>query len=68
MEVQRIRAIGAKNSLASLQTQWQNDEALRTKAEPEETYWDKGTQTEDEVLGQYLPPKKRPIQIEGESP
>ena len=36
--------------------------------EPEEIHWDKGTQTEDEVLEQYLPPKKRPIQIEEESP
>ena len=36
--------------------------------EPEETHWDKGTQTEDEVLEQCLPPKKYPIQIEKESP
>ena len=36
--------------------------------EPKETHWDKGTQTEDEVLEQCLPPKKRPIQIEEESP
>ena len=54
MELQRERAIQAKNSLAALQTQWQNYEALRTEAglleEPEETHWDKGTQTEDEVL------------------
>ena len=73
MELQRIRAIRAENSLADLQTQWQNYEALRTEAglleeEPEETHWDKGTQTEDEVLEQCLPPKKRPIQIEEESP
>jgi len=55
MEVQWIRAIRAENSRATLQTQWQNHEALRTEAglleeEPEETHWDKGTQTEDEVL------------------
>ena len=55
MELQRIRAIRAENSLAALQTQWQNYDALRTEAgslegEPEETHWDKGTQTEDEVL------------------
>ena len=72
MEVQWIRAIRAENSLAAVQTQWQNYEVLRTEAglleeEPEETHWDKGTQTEDEVLEQCLPPKKRPIQIEEES-
>ena len=55
MEVQQIRAIRAENSLAVVQTQWQNNEAHRTEAglleeEPEETHWDKGTQTEDEVL------------------
>ena len=71
MESQRIRAIRAENSLAALQTQWQNYEALRTEAglleeEPEETHWDRGTQTEDEE--RCLPPKKRPIQIEEESP
>ena len=72
MEVQRIRAIRVENSLAVVQTQWQNYEARRTEAglleEPEEAHWDKGTQTEDEVLEQCLPPKKRPIQIEEESP
>jgi hypothetical protein len=72
MESQRIRAVRAENSLAALQTQRQNDEVLRTEAglleEPEETHWDKGTQTKDEVLEQCLPPKKRPIQIEEESP
>ena len=52
MEVQWIRAIRAENSLAALQTQWQNHKALRIEAvlleeEPEETHWDKGTQTED---------------------
>ena len=73
MEVQRIRAIRAENSLATLQTHWQNHKAHRAEGgwleeEPEETHWDKGTQTEDEVLEQCLPPKKRPIQIEEESP
>ena len=73
MESQRIRAVQAENSLATLQTQWQNYEALRSEAglleeEPEETHWDKGTQTKDEVLEQCLPPKKCPIQIEEESP
>ena len=55
MEEQWIRAIRAKNSLATLQTHWQNHEAHRAEGgwleeEPEETHWDKGTQTEDEVL------------------
>ena len=55
MEEQWIRAIRAKNSLATLQTHWQNHEARRgaggwLEEEPEETHWDKGTQTEDEVL------------------
>jgi hypothetical protein len=36
--------------------------------EPEETHWDKGTQTEDVILEQDLPPKKCRIQIEEESP
>jgi hypothetical protein len=36
--------------------------------EPEETHWDKGTQTEDVILEQDLPPKKRRIQMEEESP
>ena len=73
MESQRIKAIRAENSLATLQTEWQNYEVLKIEAglleeEPEETHWDKGTQTEDEMLEQCLPLKKRPIQIEEESP
>ena len=36
--------------------------------EPEENHWDRGTQTEDDVIEQCLPPKKRPIQTEEESP
>ena len=73
IEEQRIRAIRAENSLATLQTQWQNHEALRTEAglleeEPEETHWDKGTQTKDDVMYRCLPLKKRPIRIEEESP
>ena len=35
--------------------------------EPEETHWDKGTQTEEYVTDQYLPLKKRPLRIEEES-
>ena len=70
MESQRIRAIQAENSLAAPQAQWQNHETPRTEAgmleeEPEETHWDKGTQTEDE---QCLPPNKHPIQIEEDFP
>jgi len=80
MELQQERAIQAENSLAALQTQWQDYtlvkkqfEALRTEAglleeEPEETHRDRGTQTKDDVMEQCLPPNKRPIQIEEESP
>ena len=71
MEEQWIRAIRVENSLAALQTQWQNYEALKTEAglleeEPEETHWDKGTQTEDEE--HCLPPKKRRTWFEEASP
>ena len=71
MEVQRIRAIQAENSLAALQAQWQKHEAPRTEAEmleeePEETHWDKGTQTEDEE--HCLPSKKRHTWVEEASP
>jgi hypothetical protein len=44
------------------------EEAGLEEDEPEETHWDKGTQTEDEILEQDLPPKKRCIQTEEESP
>ena len=67
MEAQRIRAIRAENSLAALQVQWQNHDVPRTQEEePEETHWDKGTQTEDEE--HCLPPKKRRTWIEEASP
>jgi hypothetical protein len=36
--------------------------------EEEETHWDKGTQTEDEVMDLCLPLKKRPIRIGEQSP
>jgi len=73
MEEQRTRAVRAEYSLAALQAQWQEHEALRgvggwIEEEHEETHWDRGTQTEDDVMEQCLPPKKRPIQIEEESP
>ena len=73
MEEQRIRAVRAENSLATLQAQWQNHEAHRgvggwIEEEPEETHWDRGTQTEDDVIEQCLQPKKHPIQIKEESP
>jgi hypothetical protein len=44
------------------------EEAGLEEDEPEETHWDKGTQTKDEILEQDLPPKKRRIQLEEESP
>jgi hypothetical protein len=44
------------------------EEADLMEDEPEETHWDKGTQTEDVILEQDLPPKKRRIQTEEESP
>jgi hypothetical protein len=44
------------------------EEAGLEEDEPEETHWDKGTQTEDEILEQDLPPKKRRIQLEEELP
>ena len=73
MEVQWIRAIRAENSLAALQAQWQEYEARRgiggwIEEEPEETHWDRGTQTEEDMTDQCLPPKKRPIRIEEEFP
>ena len=73
LEEQRPRAARAEYSLAALQAQWQEYEASRgiggwIEEEPEETHWDRGTQTEDDVMEQCLPPKKRPIQIEEESP
>jgi hypothetical protein len=44
------------------------EEAGLMEDEPEETHWDKGTQIEDVLLEQDLPPKKRRIQTEEESP
>jgi hypothetical protein len=79
LEIQCRRAIEAEaqaeSSLASLRDIWRSNaqereriEAHRREAgllegEPEETHWDKGTQTEGEVLEQCLPPKKRPNRI-----
>jgi polyphosphate kinase len=77
LEEQRTRAARAEYSLAALQAQMQEYEARRgiggwieeeEEEEPEETHWDKGTQTEDDVMDQCLPPKKHPIRIEKESP
>jgi hypothetical protein len=84
LEIQCRRAIEAEaqaeSSLASLQDIWRSNtqERERIKAcrreagllegEPEETHWDKSTQTDDEVLEQCLPPKKRPSWIREESP
>jgi Ni/Co efflux regulator RcnB len=44
------------------------EEANFMEDKPEETHWDKGTQTEHVILEQDLPPKKRRIQTEEESP
>jgi hypothetical protein len=44
------------------------EEARLEEDELEETHWDKGTQTEDMILEQDLPPKKRRILTEEESP
>jgi hypothetical protein len=44
------------------------EEAELEEEEPEETHWDKGTQIGDMIPEQYLPPKKRRIQMEEESP
>jgi hypothetical protein len=44
------------------------EEAELEEEEPEETHWDKGTLTEDMISEQDLPPKKRRIQMEEESP
>ena len=62
MEEQWTRAVRAEYSLDALQAQWQDHEAHRgvggwIEEEPEETHWDKGTQTKDEE--HCLPPKKR---------
>ena len=55
MEGQRIRAVRAENSLATLQARWQNHKVHRgvggwIEEEPEETHWDRSTQTEDDVM------------------
>jgi chromosome segregation ATPase len=75
LEEQRTRAASAEYSLAALQAQMQEyEDRSRTggwieeeEEEPEETHWDKGTQTEDE-MDRCLPIKKRPIRTEEESP
>jgi len=77
LEEQRTRTARAENSLAALQARMQEYEARRgiggwieeeEEDEPMETHWDVGTQTEDDVMDQYLPLKKRPLRIEEESP
>ena len=76
LEEQRTRTARAENSLAALQARMQEYEARRgiggwieeVEEEPEEAQWDVGTQTEDDVMDQYLPLKKRPLRIEEESP
>jgi Ni/Co efflux regulator RcnB len=44
------------------------EESELEEEEPEKSHWDKGTQTEDMIPEQDLPPKKRRIQTEEESP
>jgi hypothetical protein len=44
------------------------EEAELDEEEPEGTHWDKGTQTEDMIPEQDLPPKKHRILMEEESP
>jgi chromosome segregation ATPase len=75
LEEQQIRAARAEYSLAALQAQMQEYENRRgiggwieEEEEPEETHWDKGTQTEDEVVDRCIPIKKRPVRIREESP
>jgi hypothetical protein len=75
LEEQRTRAGSAEYSLAALQAQMQEYENRsgiggwieEEEEEPEQTHWDKGTQTEDE-MDRFLPIKKRPIRTEEESP
>jgi hypothetical protein len=43
------------------------EEAELEEEEPEETHWNKGTQIEDMISEQDVPPKKRRIQTEEES-
>ena len=57
LEEQLTRAARAEYSLATLQAQMQEYEARRgiggwidEEEEPEETHWDKGTQTEGDVM------------------
>ena len=71
MEEQQTRAVRAEYSLVALHAQWQDHKAHRVvggwiEEEPEETHWDKGTQTEDEE--HCLPPKKRRTWFEEASP
>jgi hypothetical protein len=57
-----------KNLWEELHKKRRREEAGLEEDEPEETHWDKGTQTEDVIQEQDLPPKKRHIQTEEESP
>jgi hypothetical protein len=75
LEEQQIRAARAEYSLAALQARMQEYENHRgiggwieEEEEPEETHWDKGTQTEDGVVDRCVPIKKRPVRIGEESP
>jgi hypothetical protein len=60
--------IGSHSLPPSLVRRIGPSEAGLEEDEPEETHWDKGTQTEDVILEQDLTPKKCHIQTEEESP
>jgi hypothetical protein len=57
-----------KNLCDEVHKERRREEVGLEEDEPEETHWDKGTQTKDVIPEQDLPPKKRRIQTEEESP
>jgi hypothetical protein len=66
---ERERTLMANKALLDeVRKRRRREEAGSEEDEPEETHWDKGTQTEDVILEQDLAPKKRRIQMEEESP
>jgi hypothetical protein len=66
---ERERTLMANRALwDEVRERTRREEAGLEEDEPEETHWDKGTQTEDVILEQDLPPKKRRIHMEEESP
>jgi hypothetical protein len=65
---ERKRTLMANKALWDEVRERRREEAGLEEDKPEETHWDKGTQTEDMIPEQDLPPKKRRIQMEEESP